>query len=979
MTRLQRALRILPGEGPVAARTLALMLTLWTGIGIGGNAVESLFFARFGPRFLPFMYLALGPLTFLAMAGTAGLVSRIPRSVVTLPLVLAGVVAAGRALLVVHDDWVYPVLWLLMMVVWTVQGIAAWGLAGAVNDTRQAKRLFPLYGAGLIAGGVIGGFLTRPLAALVGVENLLVLWAVLLVGGFVLARAIAARSGARVRVRSRRRDAGGAVRAMVEGARSVRASRLLRWMAVAFGLFGLLYFAIALPFARAATARYPDAEELAGFLGLFFGVANGAALVVSLLVANRLFARFGVATMVVVLGVVYALGFTSLAVTASFAGIVAFRFLQLVWVYGVWAAGWQALFGVVPPDRRDGVRVFMEGGPWQAGVVLSGVALLVADWLLGPSSVFVVGAVAGVAAAYAAWRARREYTGALVDALHQGWPDVFIHEEEPFGGMRRDAAGVEALMAGLTDPDPTPRRMAVEIVATISDVPERLRDATVRLLEDSDPEVRTAAAGTVARWGEAARAPRATLRRLLQDPEPAVRAGAAASLAATDGHEGTEALRTMAASPDHGERAMAVVALGHAGVGFDVVSAAAGDEEPTVRIAAVTTLSRFPADGSVPRLAAALGDPDTAVRGASAASLARLGAPGAKALLHALSDPLLEDAALRALTDLEDVDRPEVLAYAGREATRAARYHELWQAIAGEPDWRLLLLADSVRHRALGEARRALMAVVAVSNDEMLRMAVDYVESHHPEQRANALETVDAVGDPQIVRPLLPIWEPIAGGGDFRAAVQSLLGDDDAWVRACAALAAPAEGPELRPRLEELARSDPDELVRETAERSLRGETVETLPTLPLMERIMFLRSVPLFADMAPEDLKHIAAAVTEHLYQDGTVIAEQGELGEELFLVTTGEIRVVLQRHGSPMEVARRSSGEFAGEMGILSGEPRMASLVASGEVRALSLDRTRFERILVERPAVAMAVMQELTRRIREAYAEEPVETKI
>jgi len=963
----------------VALRVLALMLTLWTGMAIGGNAVESLFFARFGPRFLPFMYLALGPLTFLAMAGTAGLVARIPRSVVTLPLVLAGVVAGGRALLTVPDDWVYPVLWLLMMVVWTVQGIAAWGLAGAVNDTRQAKRLFPLYGAGLIAGGVVGGFLTRPLAELLGVENIMVIWAILLVLGFLLARSIAARAGTRLRARGRRRDGGGAARAIAEGVRSVRASGLLRWMAVAFGLFGLLYFATALPFARAATARYPHAEELAGFLGLIFGVANGAALVVSLLVANRLFARFGVATMVVVLGVVYALGFTALTVSASFAGIVAFRFLQLVWVFGVWAAGWQALYGVVPPDRRDGVRVFMEGGPWQAGVVLSGVALLVADRLLGASSVFVVGAVAGVAATYAAWRARREYAGALVEALRQGWPDVFIHEEEPFGGVRRDAAGVDTLLAALSDPDPGPRRMAVEIVATLNDVPEDLRDAVVRLLEDPDPEVRTAAVATVARWGESARAPRATLLRLLDDTEPAVRAGAAASLAATDAVEGKEALRAMASSPDPGERAVAVVAFGHAGVGFDVVSAAAGDEEPSVRMAAVATLSRFPPDGSVPRLATALGDPDTAVRGASAAALTRLGGPGAETLLHALSDPRLEDAALHALTDLRDVDRPYVLAYAGREAARAARYHELWQAIAGGADWRLRLLADSVRDRALGEARRALMAVVTVSKDEMLRMAVDYVESHHPEQRANALETVDAVGDPQIVRPLLSIWEPMAGQGDHGAAVRTLLGDDDPWVRACAALAAPAAGPELRSTLEKLARSDPDELVRETAERSLRGDAVETMPTLPLMERIMFLRSVPLFADMAPEDLKHIAAAATEHLYQDGTVIAEQGELGEELFLVTSGEIRVVLQRRGSSMEVARRSSGEFAGEMGIVSGEPRMASLVASGEVRALSLDRTRFERILVERPAVAMAVMQELARRIRDAYAEEPVETKI
>ena len=56
--------------------------------------------------------------------------------------------------------------------------------------------------------------------------------------------------------------------------------------------------------ARAATAKFPDADRLAGFLGLFMGVSNVTALLVSLFVANRLFARFGLATMVLCLPVI---------------------------------------------------------------------------------------------------------------------------------------------------------------------------------------------------------------------------------------------------------------------------------------------------------------------------------------------------------------------------------------------------------------------------------------------------------------------------------------------------------------------------------------------------------------------------------------------------------------------------------------------------------------------------------------------------
>jgi HEAT repeat protein len=659
-----------------------------------------------------------------------------------------------------------------------------------------------------------------------------------------------------------------------------------------------------------------------------------------------------------------------------------------VWVNGVWTSGWQALYGVVPPERRDGVRVFMEGVPWQAGVVLSGAVLLLADRLLGPSYVFVVGGVAGVLATYTAWRARRAYAGALVDALNAGWPDVFVAEEEPFGGIHRDTAAVDALVGGLADPDPVPRRMAVEIVATMGGVTKPEREAVGALLADPDPQIRAAAAGAVARWGEITGPERAKLRKLFSDSEPAVRAAAAAALAAPSPDpeaapppdpEAGRLLRSMATSPDPSERATAVVALGHARAAFDAVAASANDEDPFVREAAVGALARFQPDGSVELLSAALGDPDPAVRSASAAALARLGAPGTHALLDALSEPSLEDAALRALAELRGADREGVLAFARREAGRAIRYHELWKALGASPEDTIRLLADSVRNRALGEARRALTATVAVTHDDTLRMAVEYVESHHPEQRANAVETIEAVADPEIARPLLPIWEPMSGPADAGRAVLELMDDDDPWVRACAALAAPAVGPETRAILERLASSDPDELVRQTAGRALRGDPVETLATLPLMERVMFLRSVPLFADLAPEDLKHIAEAATEHIYQDGTVIGQQGELGEELYLVISGAIRVLIDRGGTPIELAQRKSGEYVGEMGIVSGEPRMASLLASGDVRVLTIDRTRFERILVERPSVAMAVMAELSNRLRRAYQTDPVESKI
>ncbi|MGH9283727.1 MAG: hypothetical protein ACRD0S_12430, partial [Acidimicrobiales bacterium] len=127
MRRFLALLKVRPGEGRTAFRLLALMVVGWGGAAIGAAGVESLFFSRFGPGFLPYLYVALGPVTFAVMAGMGSLLSRdATRFLVRLPLVLAAVLLAARAALVMEARWFYPVLWLVMMVAWTAQGMGSW-------------------------------------------------------------------------------------------------------------------------------------------------------------------------------------------------------------------------------------------------------------------------------------------------------------------------------------------------------------------------------------------------------------------------------------------------------------------------------------------------------------------------------------------------------------------------------------------------------------------------------------------------------------------------------------------------------------------------------------------------------------------------------------------------------------------------------------------------------------------------------------
>jgi CRP/FNR family cyclic AMP-dependent transcriptional regulator len=170
--------------------------------------------------------------------------------------------------------------------------------------------------------------------------------------------------------------------------------------------------------------------------------------------------------------------------------------------------------------------------------------------------------------------------------------------------------------------------------------------------------------------------------------------------------------------------------------------------------------------------------------------------------------------------------------------------------------------------------------------------------------------------------------------------------------------------------LDALAASDPDPLVRETAAAALDGETpMDTLSTLPLMERILFLRRVPLFAELSPPDLKQIAAIATERLYSEEQIISRQDEPGDELYVIVSGEVCVkARQPNGADSEIARRHAGDVVGEMAIITREPRIASLVAASEVRVLVIGQKPFEGILRERPEISLAVMRVLCVRLKE-----------
>jgi CRP-like cAMP-binding protein len=111
-----------------------------------------------------------------------------------------------------------------------------------------------------------------------------------------------------------------------------------------------------------------------------------------------------------------------------------------------------------------------------------------------------------------------------------------------------------------------------------------------------------------------------------------------------------------------------------------------------------------------------------------------------------------------------------------------------------------------------------------------------------------------------------------------------------------------------------------------------------------------------------------VAAAGVEVEFPAERVIAREGEIGTGLFIVAEGGVRVVRDGH----VIARLGPGEFFGELSVLDGAPRNASVIAEAPTTCLALATWDAERVLREQPGVALAVLRVLAARLREAIAD-------
>ena len=132
-----------------------------------------------------------------------------------------------------------------------------------------------------------------------------------------------------------------------------------------------------------------------------------------------------------------------------------------------------------------------------------------------------------------------------------------------------------------------------------------------------------------------------------------------------------------------------------------------------------------------------------------------------------------------------------------------------------------------------------------------------------------------------------------------------------------------------------------------------------------LQRRIDALQGVDLFAPLDDDELLSLARSLHPAPFAAGEIITRQGAQAHWLYLVNEGDVSVRAASDGIETEIARMSDGSFFGEMSLMTGEPRSATVVALTDVDCYRLDAREFQELVKRRPDVAKPIAQMLAER--------------
>ena len=139
------------------------------------------------------------------------------------------------------------------------------------------------------------------------------------------------------------------------------------------------------------------------------------------------------------------------------------------------------------------------------------------------------------------------------------------------------------------------------------------------------------------------------------------------------------------------------------------------------------------------------------------------------------------------------------------------------------------------------------------------------------------------------------------------------------------------------------------------------------------------LAAVDIFAPLSGEELARLSANVESHVFAPGETIIRAGEKGASMFVVNRGEVEVQVSDDGQSRIIASLEEGDFFGEMGLFTGAPRTASIIAAEETEVFQIDHTAIKPLFDTNPDLVEALSHTIAERRTALDARKPEQQEL
>lgn len=139
---------------------------------------------------------------------------------------------------------------------------------------------------------------------------------------------------------------------------------------------------------------------------------------------------------------------------------------------------------------------------------------------------------------------------------------------------------------------------------------------------------------------------------------------------------------------------------------------------------------------------------------------------------------------------------------------------------------------------------------------------------------------------------------------------------------------------------------------------------------MDLAEETDLLRKIPMFAKMETSKLKLLAFASEIVSFDDGDIVFHSGDSADYAYVIMEGAVDIITETDAGPVVTDTLSQNQLIGELGILNNTPRIATLVANGNLRGMKITAEMFFRILRENSEVSLDVIRILSNKLARSH---------